>query len=53
MSMKSTMASRILSALVFTQLLLCAAGVASVLVRHNADAPQMATDVATSSAVRI
>lgn len=46
--MNKTMASRLLGVLVFTQLMLCVAGVASVLVRHNSDAPQMATEAAVS-----
>lgn len=45
--MTSRPASRILAALVYAQVLLCLAGVASVLVRHNADQPQLAKEIAS------
>ena len=41
--MTSKPASRILTALIYTQVLLCLAGVASVLVRHGVQ-PQVATE---------
>ena len=46
MMMTSRPASRILTALVYAQLILCVAGVASVLLRHGGEAPQMANDSA-------